>query len=134
MNKNWKKGKEFTNWKNRLYENWNKVKFLSFSEEEKNGDLKVGLKYPIIAEVELGDLTPDDVEVQIYYGKVDDGMSGLKKFVTMSNVMKKVKTTKYIYRGEIECKDTGQFGFTLRILPKHPLLINPFELGLIRWA
>lgn len=134
MKNDWQKGKEFSKWKNHLYENWNKVRFLSISEEEKNGDLKVGLKYPILAEVELGELTPDDVEVQIYYGKVDDGLEGSKKFVNMTHVVKKTKSTKYIYRGEIECKDTGQFGFTLRLLPKHSLLINPFELGLIRWA
>ncbi|MCX6173522.1 MAG: alpha-glucan family phosphorylase [Ignavibacteriales bacterium] len=134
MKNNWEKGKEFSHWKSILYENWNKVKFLSVTEEEKNGDLKFGLKYPILAEVELGELTPDDVEVQIYYGKVDEGVNGSKYSITMAHVGKKSKSAKYAYRGQIECNDTGQFGFTLRILPKHPQLINPFELGLIRWA
>ncbi len=134
MKNNWEKGKEFSKWKSRLYDNWHKVTFLSISEEEKNGDLKVGLKYPILAEIELGDLTPDDVDVQIYYGKFDDGIQGTKSFVNMTHIVKKTKSSKYIYRGEINCKDTGQFGFTLRLLPKHPMLINQFELGLIRWA
>lgn len=134
MKNNWAKGKEFSGWKSRLYENWYKVTFLSISEEEKNGDLKVGLKYPILAEIELGELTPEDVDVQIYYGKVDDGIDATKSFVNMAHIVKKTKSSKYIYRGEINCKDTGQFGFTLRILPKHPMLINQFELGLIRWA
>lgn len=134
MKNNWAKGKEFSGWKSRLYENWYKVTFLSISEEEKNGDLKVGLKYPILAEIELGELTPEDVDVQIYYGKVDDGIDATKSFVNMAHIVKKTKSSKYLYRGEINCKDTGQFGFTLRILPKHPMLINQFELGLIRWA
>ncbi len=134
MKNSWEKGKEFSRWKSILYENWNKVKFISVTEEEKNGDLKFGLKYPILAEVELGELTPDDVEVQIYYGKVDEGVNGTKYSITMSHVGKKTKAAKYTYRGQIECNDTGQFGFTLRILPKHSQLINPFELGLIRWA
>ena len=42
---NWEKGKEFSHWKSILYDNWNKVKFLSVTEEEKNGDLKFGFKY-----------------------------------------------------------------------------------------
>ncbi len=134
MKNNWEKGKAFSNWKTKLYENWNRVKFISISEEEKNGDLKVGFKYPVVAEVELGDLTPDDVNIQIYFGKVDNGSDRLKSYVAMSHVPKKSKSAPYTYRGEIECKETGQFGFTLRILPKHPLLINSFELGLIRWA
>ena len=134
MKNNWHKGKEFSAWKHKLSENWNRVRFLSICEENKNDDLKVGLTYHIVAEVELGDLTPDDVEVQIYYGKVDGGADTPKSVVKMLNAQKKGKSAHYLYRGEIDCKDTGQFGFTLRILPNHPMLISPFELGLIRWA
>lgn len=133
MKNNWQKGKEFSAWKHKLSENWNRVRFLSISEENKNDDIKVGLTFPIIAEIELGDLTPNDVEVQIYFGKVDGPAESAKSIVKMNHV-KKAKSTNYTYRGEIDCKDTGQFGFTLRILPQHPMLINSFELGLIRWA
>lgn len=134
MENNWDKGKQFSAWKSKVYQNWNKVKFINISEEKKSIDLKVGAKYPVIAEVELGDLTPDDVEVQIYFGKVDGGENSARNFVNMINVTKKSKDSKYTYRGEIECRDTGLIGFTLRILPKHESLINPFELSLIRWA
>lgn len=134
MSNNWKKAKEFSAWKQKVIENWHKVKIISISEEKKDVDLMVGNKYPIIAEVELGDLTPDDVDVQIYYGKVDNGSQEYKNFVNMVNVSKKTKSSKFTYRGEIDCKHTGQFGFTLRILPKHELMISNFELGLIRWA
>lgn len=134
MKNDWEKGKAYSKWKSKLYENWNRVKFINISEEERNGELKVGLKYPVQAEVELGDLTPDDVDVQIYFGKVDESADGIKNSVTMTHVSKKTKSAFFTYRGEIECTDTGQFGYTLRILPKHPLLINQFELGLIRWA
>lgn len=134
MENNWKKGKEYSAWKSKVYENWHKVKFISILEEEKNGDLKVGKKYPIVAEVELGDLTPDDVDVQIYFGKVENGESEDHSYVNMTCNPKKTKSGRYSYKGEIECKNTGQFGFTLRILPKNDILINKFELGLIRWA
>jgi starch phosphorylase len=50
------------------------------------------------------------------------------------NHIAKTKGESHQYQGEVDCKDTGQFGYTLRILPKHKLLINPFELGLIKWA
>mgnify|MGYP006945461197 CR=1 FL=1 len=134
MENNWDKGKQFSAWKSKVYQNWNKVKFINISEEKKSIDLKVGEKYPVIAEVELGELTPDDVEVQIYFGKVDGGENTARNFVNMINITKKSKESKYTYRGEIECRDTGLIGFTLRILPKHELLINQFELSLIRWA
>ena len=134
MKNEWQKGKEISAWKTKIYNNWNKVKVISADSEIKSADLKVGSKYPVVAEVELGDLTPSDIDVQIYYGKVEDETDVTRNFVNMINVTKKNSNTRYTYRGEIECRDTGLFGFTLRILPKHDLLINQFELGLIRWA
>jgi len=38
------------------------------------------------------------------------------------------------YKGEAKAAEAGRFGFTVRILPHHPLLLDPHSLGLIRWA
>jgi starch phosphorylase len=135
MEDDWKKAKEFTEWKTNLIQNWDLVKFVKIETEHKNGDLTVGSKYVVNAEVNLGNLTESDVEVQIYYGRVDDkDIAGSNKFVTMDVVPKKTQKGNLKYKGEILCQSSGQFGYTLRILPKNALLINPFELGLIRWA
>ena len=40
----------------------------------------------------------------------------------------------YHYAGEISPSEAGRFGFTVRILPHHPLLLDSHSLGLIRWA
>lgn len=128
------KGKEYSQWKNKLIANWNKIKFVNVASEIKGGDMNVGLEYPVVAEVDLGELTPDDIEVQIYYGKIGDGNDSQKLSVTMNHVPRKVKSNVYFYRGEIDCQSTGQFGYTLRVVPKHELLNNPYELGLIKWA
>ena len=52
----------------------------------------------------------------------------------MTHNPRKSKDGLLYYQGEIDCKNTGQFGYTVRVVPKHNVLINPFELGLIRWA
>jgi glycogen phosphorylase len=133
--KEWLKAKEFSAWKNKLMLNWNRIKFAGHSELNKNEGLKVGAKYTIQAEIELGELTPDDIEVQIYFGQVDDrNKVSLNSSVNMKCTNLKNPGTLYKYKGEINCDDTGHFGFTLRVLPKHPMLINQFELGLIKWA
>jgi len=85
--------------------------------------------------VNLGNLVPDDVDVQIYFGKLDDQSEPFaNSFVKMDCTNKTTKTGKFKYEGEIDCNKTGQFGYTLRILPNHSLLTNKFELGLIKWA
>jgi hypothetical protein len=33
----------------------------------------------------------------------------------------------------MECRATGQHGVAVRVLPSHPDLSNPFELGLVLW-
>ncbi|MEJ7585561.1 MAG: hypothetical protein WKF43_16110 [Acidimicrobiales bacterium] len=32
------------------------------------------------------------------------------------------------------CRRAGRYGFTVRIVPRHPDLSNPVELGCIAWA
>lgn len=131
MKDDWKKTKEFSAWKLNLINNWNKINFINITKDEKNGEFMVGENYTITAELNLTDLTQKDIDVQIYYGKVDGGEQG-NNFTKMKYVSKKDNIFKY--KGEIPCDTTGQFGFTLRVLPNHELLINPFELGLIKWA
>ncbi|MCF8264363.1 MAG: alpha-glucan family phosphorylase, partial [Melioribacteraceae bacterium] len=127
--KDWSYGKEFSNWKDHLIHNWTNVKFVNVKSTDQNGVVPVGEKYFIEAEVATGDLTNDDIEVQIYYGKVDDkNKAHANSYVTMTCV-EDTKGKNKKYKGEIDCGATGQFGYTLRILPKHKLLVNQFELG-----
>jgi starch phosphorylase len=135
MAKDWTEAKKFTSWKENLLNNWNKIHFVNVHKTLKNGDISVGSKYKVKAEVDLGALNWDDVEVQIYYGKVDEiNLPYSHSHITMNCKNKKSENSKYIFEGEIECSTTGQFGYTVRILPNHPMLINKFELGLIIWA
>jgi starch phosphorylase len=39
-----------------------------------------------------------------------------------------------IYTVDISYAQSGLQGLSLRVLPKHPLLSNPHEMGLILWA
>jgi len=126
-------GKKLTLWKENIRNNWSKIKFLDISAITRNDDVKVGAEYEINAKVELGSLTQDDVEVQIYYGKVDDkNKAHANMYIPMSFASKEANI--FEYTGKIDCNQTGNFGFTLRILPKNEMLVNPFEMGLICWA
>ena len=135
MDNNWKDAKIYTKWKTELIKNWNHINFTKINSSLQETAIQVGNNYKIQAEVFLGELTPDDVEVQIYYGKNDTkNEPNSNSHVVMTCLTKKSSVGKYKYEGEIECDKTGYFGWTLRILPNHPLLINKFELGLVKWA
>jgi starch phosphorylase len=40
----------------------------------------------------------------------------------------------WLYRGTIPCRSSGQHGYTVRVLPRHPDLANLFEPGLVCWS
>ena len=83
--------------------------------------------------MQLGQLSPDDISVDIYYGRVDSKADFLdRSTMTLHDFTRKGNQT--VFRGEIPCQDVGRFGFRARVLPSHPLLSNPYSLGLILWG
>jgi starch phosphorylase len=72
MANEWEKAKAFTQWKELMFNSWKEVRFVNYSAESKESEIKVGSDFTISAEVSLGKLTPNDIDVQIYYGKKDD--------------------------------------------------------------
>ena len=124
LKNDWAEAKSFSNWKSKLLQNWDQVNFVKV-DRLKNGELKIGSKYKVTAEVNAGKLTPNDIEVQIYFGKIDDSNKPhANKFVTMKFISTNSESGNLNYEGHISCESTGEFGYTLRVLPNHPLLIN----------
>ncbi|MGE5402362.1 MAG: alpha-glucan family phosphorylase [Ignavibacteriales bacterium] len=135
MKNNCQQVKTLNEWKKKVKDNWNQVKFVNLSYEGTSTDVKVGSEFTVKAEVFLGALSPDDVEVQVYYGSVDrQNIAHANTFTTMQVEKSKSRSEVCIYKGAIICQQSGQYGFTARILPKHPLLNNPLDLGVISWA
>jgi len=135
VDNNWEVGKSISEWKSFIKNNWDKVEFIKFSHGISKDVYRVGQKFVIDAKIDLGKLQPKDVEVQIYYGQVDQkDVPYANEYSVMEAVKGKKKGSVYEFKGEIDCNESGNFGYTLRILPKHKMLINQFELGLIKWA
>ncbi|MCW8848339.1 MAG: alpha-glucan family phosphorylase, partial [Melioribacteraceae bacterium] len=135
LENDWAEGKKFSKWKSNVVKNWKSLKFVSISEENEKSEMKVDSTYNLSCEVDLGKLLPEDVDVQIYYGKVDDRyLTNANNFVIMNFVKTNPETNIHTFSGQIKCQNTGNFGYTLRVLPKHELLHSSFELNLVHWA
>ncbi len=81
----------------------------------------------------LAGISPDDVQVEAVYGSVDqeDRLTDLS-VVALQPLDATDGTIRY--EGEIPLNRTGGFGYTVRVLPKNDLLVNPAELGLVSIA
>ena len=40
----------------------------------------------------------------------------------------------HCYKGSFTCDRAGRYGFTVRVVPRHPDLVGPAEMGLAAWA
>jgi len=96
--------------------------------------MHVGSKLEVQARVNLGNLKPDDVQVQLYCGIVDNhGEIATPDTIPMSHNGAHEGST-WLFKGQIVCRSSGQHGFAVRVLPKHEDLANPFEPGLVCWG
>ncbi len=98
-------------------------------------ELMVGGELKVLSQVRLGRLKPTDISVQIYHGQVDSsgriegGHITDMQYVENSLNPDGVAT----FAGELPCRVSGQQGFSLRIVPNHPDLAEPYESGMILW-
>jgi starch phosphorylase len=121
-------------WKERLRRAWPRVRIAAV--EAPTTDIAVGMELPVRAIVELGELTPDDVAVQLYDGPVDahGNITGGQAVDMAVDAALSDKQGTYMYVGAIPCRTSGLHGYSVRVLPRHPDLASPFEPGLITWA
>ena len=70
--KNYERTHKFVEWQQRVHKQWNNIRIDNISIDTAAG-LKVGDNCIIRAKVFLGELKPEDVSVQAYYGVLDAG-------------------------------------------------------------
>jgi starch phosphorylase len=128
-----KRAKRFAVWKQHLRERWGSIRIAEIAVED-HKTLKVGETLTVRAQIDLGGLKPEDVSVELYYGSLNArGEIEIPKIVLMKP-HDKPKGTVYEFVGVKTLETSGRLGHTVRILPKHEDLDNPYKLGLVVWA
>ncbi len=124
--------KELTVWMNRLKRSWGHIEIVEKRSESRWG-LTLGEILPVEVDLRMPGLTPEDLSVAIYCGPVNSKAEFLdRSFLPMKPIDHNGDQT--TFHGEIPCQNVGRFGFRIRILPFHPLLSNPYSMGLILWG
>jgi starch phosphorylase len=120
-------------WRQRLVAGWPQVR-VEYVESNGADPLHVGSDMHVNARVNLGNLSPSDVEVQLFHGGVDSlGEIPKPEAVPMIADGKRDGNT-WNYLGAFPCQASGQHGFAVRVLPKHADLANLFEPALVCWG
>ena len=126
-----KAAKELAAWRRRVAADWGRVRVESV--DAPTGDhLQVGGEFPVKVRVQLGSLSADDVEVQLCYG-VLDAMGEIADPRALA-LQPAGGSGSVLFSGQVPCRASGQFGFSVRVLPKHANLPHAFEPGLVTWG
>jgi len=127
--------KELSSWKHRLVEHFDSLRVESVGDNMAGaGGTQVGQQVRVEAVVDTGALTADDITVELYYGPLDeDGQLNDGQIVAMQRAGSE-DGSRVRYAAEMPCDRTGRSGYTVRVLPQHPLLDNPRDMSMIRWA
>jgi starch phosphorylase len=112
---------------------WDSLKIVKLESNAKPV-MQRGDSLTVTAHLELGAMSPEDLQVELYHGSVSNQSRDIK--LARRAEMKAVgqEGNVWLFRVRIECADTGFQGHTVRILPKHPALVHPYRSGLIKWA
>ena len=120
-----------TDWKQNLYTRWPGVRVEAGVAA--NSQLAVGEKLPITAKVWLNGLSPAEVAVEIVAGVQDERGQLLTPQVTAMQRSGE-ENGAMLYTGELQPADSGALALGIRVCPHHAALIDPYEMGLNRWA
>jgi starch phosphorylase len=123
--------RELAKWKRRVRAAWRRVAIEHV--EAAPGEPSLGSALSVHVTVALGELTRDDVTVEVVYGRPnEDDEIVSPDYVTLApsndsggGLMR--------YSGQVPLDRPGAFGYTVRVLPRHPLLASRAELGLVTY-
>lgn len=130
-----KKVRELVEWKNYIRRHWNEVNIYNVQSNlvETVNNVRVGETVKIEVDVYLGDLKPEDVAVQAYFGPLNDDRQIENGEVFTLDYSDSQEYGKYKFVGSLPSITSGLHGYALRVVPHNYLIVNPFELGLITW-
>jgi starch phosphorylase len=126
--------KKLSAWKENVQKYWPKIKIESVTTGPLN-DLTVNVQLAVQSVINLGNITPDDVTVEIYSGKVDALDRIIAPETTKMDLVRSLGDGRYLFEGRCaSCQKSGNYGLTIRVLPFHPFLATRFLPGLILWS
>lgn len=128
----YKAARELTAWKRRVLENWPGVHVEEVTPSVEVTDL--GRHHQVTATINLGRLEPGDVAVQLLHGRVGEAGELVDHEVEEMALVSDLGVRRHRYHSEFAPATAGRYGYTVRLVPHHPDLVTPVELGRIAWA
>lgn len=126
--------RELAAWVTRVAQAWHAVHVAHVESGGVDATPQVGEHLQVRAFVELGALGPDDVAVELVHGRSREGDQLTDVQYLPLELEAHELGSAAVFTGTVEFARAGGFGYTVRVVPKNPLLASPAELGLLAVA
>lgn len=126
------RARSLAGWKERLRGGWKGVAIESVSAEGAVADL--GGTRSVEAVVSLGELEVRDVQAELLHGHVGPNDEIIAPRREPMSPGPDVTEGRARYSGSFVCDAAGRYGFTVRVVPAHPDLDWPADVGFATWA
>jgi len=122
--------RELAAWKHRVSMAWDGVRIEHVEAED--GQRDPGGSLVVRASVALGKLFPADVAVEVVCGRVGDDDEIIEPVTSGMSLDEAIGDAGIArYAGHADLGRPGPFGYTVRVVPRHPLLASSAEMGLV---
>jgi len=131
--------RDLAQWAERVHKAWPALRIVHVESWGVGDTPELGATLRLRAEIDLDGLPPSDVDVQAVYGRVDetDTLHDVARTL-MADVdgsdRSPTSGATHFFEADVPLQRPGAFGYTVRVLPRHPMLSNPAELGLVTLA
>jgi glycogen phosphorylase len=128
---------QLSQWKTQIRKDWSEIKISDVQVANKDSQtISVGESLQIRARVHLGAVDPRNVRVEAYHGELDNGdiRNPTATVLNQSPDQSGTSDGNYIYQGSVPATESGTYGFSVRVVPTHPCLMQAHELRLITWS
>ncbi len=127
--------KELAAFVTRVRDSWRDVRVDTVDSSGIPAQAQSGDSLQVTAGVLLDGLSTDDVAVELVYGRTDEDDALVREHAVYrlrpdGDAVDGVTQ----FTGTLPLTVTGSFGYTVRVVPTHPQLVSPVELGLVTYA
>ena len=117
-------------WLKNLMNNWDGIKIISSEDNAKN-EVRITNDMTVQSKIFLGDISPEDISVQIYSGYLDSMHRISEASIDEMRLVSK-EGGNYIYEGKVRTDKVGHCGYTVRVMPHYGGEVQ-YLPGLIKW-
>lgn len=133
MKDNWQELRDITRLFEKIMYNWSSLSIKDIRMDNID-EIDMGKSFHVEADIFLGELLPEDLIVETYYGRINPAKKFEESKTSIMQYDEIQDDRTCTYRTDIEFEDVGHFGLNIRVTPNHPSPERRNTMGLVLWG